>query len=176
MLIGARFLQGVGGAMTSAVILGMIVTMFPEPREQAKAIGVYSFVASAGASIGLLAGRRADRGDQLALDLLREPADRRRDRGARAAPGRGRRGHRARPGRRRARRRAGHRRADARRLHDPRGRRLRLGVGAHARPRRGVARAAGRRSSRARRARPTRSCRCGSSARATSRAPTSCRC
>jgi MFS family permease len=34
----------------------MIVTMFPEPREQAKAIGVYSFVASAGASIGLLAG------------------------------------------------------------------------------------------------------------------------
>jgi EmrB/QacA subfamily drug resistance transporter len=56
MLIGARFLQGVGGALTSAVILGMIVTMFPEPREQAKAIGVYSFVASAGASIGLLAG------------------------------------------------------------------------------------------------------------------------
>jgi MFS family permease len=38
------------------VILGMIVTMFPEPREQAKAIGVYSFVASAGASIGLLLG------------------------------------------------------------------------------------------------------------------------
>ena len=34
----------------------MIVTMFPEPREQAKAIGIYSFVASAGASIGLLAG------------------------------------------------------------------------------------------------------------------------
>ena len=32
MLIGARFIQGVGGAMTSAVILGMIVTMFPEPR------------------------------------------------------------------------------------------------------------------------------------------------
>jgi EmrB/QacA subfamily drug resistance transporter len=56
MLVGARFLQGVGGALTSAVILGMIVTMFPEPREQAKAIGVYSFVASAGASIGLLAG------------------------------------------------------------------------------------------------------------------------
>ena len=56
MLIAARFVQGVGGALTSAVILGMIVTMFPEPREQAKAIGVYSFVASAGASIGLLAG------------------------------------------------------------------------------------------------------------------------
>jgi EmrB/QacA subfamily drug resistance transporter len=56
MLVGARFLQGVGGAVTSAVILGMIVTMFPEPRERAKAIGVYSFVASAGASIGLLLG------------------------------------------------------------------------------------------------------------------------
>jgi EmrB/QacA subfamily drug resistance transporter len=56
MLIGARFVQGAGGAVASAVILGMIVTMFPEPREQAKAIGVFSFIASAGASIGLLAG------------------------------------------------------------------------------------------------------------------------
>jgi EmrB/QacA subfamily drug resistance transporter len=56
MLIVARFVQGIGGALTSAVILGMIVTMFQEPREQAKAIGVYSFVASSGASIGLLAG------------------------------------------------------------------------------------------------------------------------
>ena len=56
MLVAARFVQGVGGAMTSAVILGMIVTMFPEPREQAKAIGVYAFVASAGGSIGLLVG------------------------------------------------------------------------------------------------------------------------
>jgi EmrB/QacA subfamily drug resistance transporter len=56
MLVGARFLQGVGGAMTSAVALGMIVTMFPDPREQAKAIGVYGFVASAGGSVGLLAG------------------------------------------------------------------------------------------------------------------------
>ena len=56
MLVGARFVQGIGGAMTSAVILGMIVTMFPQPREQAKAIGVYAFVASAGGSVGLLAG------------------------------------------------------------------------------------------------------------------------
>src|SRR6266851_3585931 len=56
MLIAARFVQGVGGAMASAVILGMIVTMFPEPPEQAKAIGVYSAVAAAGASVGLLAG------------------------------------------------------------------------------------------------------------------------
>src|SRR3984893_16594447 len=56
VLVGARFLQGIGGAMTSAVILGMIVTMFPEPAEQAKAIAVYAFVASAGGSVGLLAG------------------------------------------------------------------------------------------------------------------------
>ena len=55
-LIAARFVQGAGGALASAVVLGMIVTMFPEPREQAKAIGVYGFVASAGGSIGLLAG------------------------------------------------------------------------------------------------------------------------
>jgi EmrB/QacA subfamily drug resistance transporter len=56
VLVGARFVQGIGGAMTSAVILGMIVTMFPQPGERAKAIGVYSFVASAGGAGGLLAG------------------------------------------------------------------------------------------------------------------------
>jgi EmrB/QacA subfamily drug resistance transporter len=56
VLVAARFVQGLGGALTSAVVLGMIVTMFPEPAELAKAIGVYGFVASAGGSIGLLAG------------------------------------------------------------------------------------------------------------------------
>jgi MFS family permease len=56
MLIAARFVQGIGGAMTSAVILGMIVTMFPDPREQGRAIGIYSFVASAGGAVGLLLG------------------------------------------------------------------------------------------------------------------------
>ena len=56
MLVGFRFIQGIGGAFASAVILGMIVTMFPEPAKQAKAIGVYGFVASAGGSIGLLLG------------------------------------------------------------------------------------------------------------------------
>jgi EmrB/QacA subfamily drug resistance transporter len=56
VLVAARLVQGIGGALTSSVILGMIVTMFPEPRERAKAIGVFSFVASAGGSIGLLAG------------------------------------------------------------------------------------------------------------------------
>src|SRR5258708_12945104 len=56
MVVGARFLQGTGGALTSAVILGMIVTMFSDPREQARAIGVFAFIASAGAAVGLLAG------------------------------------------------------------------------------------------------------------------------
>jgi len=56
MLVAARFAQGAGGALTSAVVLGMIVTMFPEPQAQAKAIGVFAFVASAGGAVGLLAG------------------------------------------------------------------------------------------------------------------------
>ncbi|MEU3569792.1 MFS transporter [Kitasatospora sp. NPDC036755] len=56
MLLVSRFVQGVGGAVTSSVTLAMIVTMFTEPKERAKAIGVYSFVQSAGGTIGLLAG------------------------------------------------------------------------------------------------------------------------
>ena len=55
-LVAARFVQGIGGAMSRPWCWGMIVTMFPEPRDQAKAIGMYAFVASAGGSIGLLAG------------------------------------------------------------------------------------------------------------------------
>ena len=80
LLIGARFVQGVGGAMTSAVILGMIVTMFP------RAVG-----AGQGDRRLQLRGRgrrrdrparrrRPDAGDQLALDLLRQRPDRNRDR------------------------------------------------------------------------------------------------
>ncbi|MGW7447332.1 DHA2 family efflux MFS transporter permease subunit [Kitasatospora sp. NPDC054795] len=55
-LIAARFLQGVGGAMASAVSLGMIVTLFPEPAERGRAIGAFSFVGAAGASIGQVLG------------------------------------------------------------------------------------------------------------------------
>ena len=55
-LVAARFVQGAGGAMTSAVILGTIVTLFSEGRERARAIGVYSFVSAAGGAVGLLAG------------------------------------------------------------------------------------------------------------------------
>ena len=56
MLVAARFIQGIGGAVSSAVILAMIVTLFPKQDELAKAFGVFSFIASAGAAIGLLAG------------------------------------------------------------------------------------------------------------------------
>ena len=56
MLIAARFIQGIGGAVSSAVILAMIVTLFPEPLERAKAFGIFSFVASSGAVVGLIAG------------------------------------------------------------------------------------------------------------------------
>ncbi|MFF8975121.1 MFS transporter [Streptomyces sp. NPDC014995] len=55
-LIAARFVQGVGGAIASAGILGMIVTMFPEPREQARAIGAFSFASAGGGAIGPLVG------------------------------------------------------------------------------------------------------------------------
>ena len=55
-LIGARFAQGVGGAMASSVVLGMIFAAFPEPRELAKAIGVFSFVGAAGGALGPLVG------------------------------------------------------------------------------------------------------------------------
>src|SRR3981081_1953675 len=56
MLVAARFVQGIGGAVSAAVILAMIVTLFPKQDEQAKAFGIFSFIASAGAAIGLLAG------------------------------------------------------------------------------------------------------------------------
>jgi len=56
MLIGARFLQGVGGAMQASVILAIIVTEFPQPSERARAMGAYVFTAVAGGSLGLLLG------------------------------------------------------------------------------------------------------------------------
>ena len=129
MLVGARFVQGIGGAMTSAVILGMIVTMFPEPREQAKAIGVYAFVASAGGSVGLLAGGVLTQSINWHWIFFINIPIGDRDGAVRAAAARARRGHRPGRGRRRARRRADHLVADARRLHDRQaGGRPRLGA------------------------------------------------
>ncbi len=56
MLVAARFVQGIGGALSSSVIVAIIVTEFPSPTERAKAMSAYVFVAVGGGSIGLLAG------------------------------------------------------------------------------------------------------------------------
>ncbi len=56
LLITARFVQGAAGAMVSAVALGMVVGLYPEGRDRARAMGVYSFTQSAGGVLGLLAG------------------------------------------------------------------------------------------------------------------------
>jgi MFS family permease len=55
-LVAARVLQGAGGGLGSAVVLGMIVAAYPDPRGRARAIGAFSFVGAAGASIGLILG------------------------------------------------------------------------------------------------------------------------
>jgi EmrB/QacA subfamily drug resistance transporter len=55
-LIGARAVQGLGAAVVSAVALSLIVTLFTEPSERAKAMGVFGFVAAGGGSIGVLLG------------------------------------------------------------------------------------------------------------------------
>ncbi len=56
VLIAARFVQGLGGAVSSSVIIAMIVSEFPEPAERAKAMSAYIFVAVGGGSVGLLVG------------------------------------------------------------------------------------------------------------------------
>ena len=87
-LVAARFIQGVGGAMTSAVILGMIVTMFTDASRAGKGDRGVRVRRLGGRIGGPARGRRADAVDQLALDLLRQPADRHRHgaRGAAARP------------------------------------------------------------------------------------------
>jgi EmrB/QacA subfamily drug resistance transporter len=56
MLVGARAVQGIGGAVASAVSLSLTMTLFTEPAERAKAMGIFGFVASGGGSIGVLLG------------------------------------------------------------------------------------------------------------------------
>ena len=56
MLVTARTVQGVGGAVASAVSLSLMMTLFTEPAERAKAMGVFGFVAAGGGSIGVLLG------------------------------------------------------------------------------------------------------------------------
>src|SRR5213595_716074 len=56
MLVAARTVQGLGGAVASAVSLSLMMTLFTEPAERAKAMGVFGFVAAGGGSIGVLLG------------------------------------------------------------------------------------------------------------------------
>ena len=56
LLIAARFAQGAAGAMVSAVALGMVLALYPDPHGRARAMGIYSFTQSAGGVLGLLAG------------------------------------------------------------------------------------------------------------------------
>ncbi|MDA0165583.1 MFS transporter [Solirubrobacter ginsenosidimutans] len=56
LLIAARFLQGLGGAISTSVIIALIVTDFPRPDERVKAMGAYMFVVTSGGSLGLLLG------------------------------------------------------------------------------------------------------------------------
>lgn len=55
-LVAARAVQGIGGAIASAVALSLVMNMFPEPKERAKAMGVYGFVAAGGGSVGAFLG------------------------------------------------------------------------------------------------------------------------
>jgi len=56
LLVTARAVQGLGGAVVSAVALSLMMNLFPEPTERAKAMGVYGFVCAGGGSIGVLLG------------------------------------------------------------------------------------------------------------------------
>jgi EmrB/QacA subfamily drug resistance transporter len=56
MLVGARAVQGLGGAIVSAVALSLMMMLFTEPAERAKAMGIFGFVASGGGSLGVLLG------------------------------------------------------------------------------------------------------------------------
>lgn len=56
MLLASRFAQGIGGAVASACVLGMVATVFSDRREQSRAIAVYSFASAGGGAIGPLLG------------------------------------------------------------------------------------------------------------------------
>jgi EmrB/QacA subfamily drug resistance transporter len=55
-LVAARAVQGIGGAVASAVSLSLLMTLFTEPAERAKAMGVFGFVAAGGGSLGVVLG------------------------------------------------------------------------------------------------------------------------
>ena len=144
LLIIARAVQGVGGAIASAVSLSLMMNLFTEPADRAKAMGVFGFVASGGGSIGvLLGGVLTDVLDWHWIFLVNLPI------GIavfalslRLLPGSRGQGSRRQP--RRRRRHHGHGRADARRLRDRQRQPGRLDVAQHARPARHRRRAARR--------------------------------
>ena len=76
MLVAARAVQGFGGAIVSAVSLSLIVSLFVEPAERAKAMGVFGFVAAGGGTLGVLLGGVLTDLLELALDLPRQRPDR----------------------------------------------------------------------------------------------------
>ena len=78
-------MQGVGGAIASAVSLGLVMYLFTENADRAKAMGIFGFVASGGGAIGVLLGGDPHRRARLALDLPRQHPDRHRRRRALAA-------------------------------------------------------------------------------------------
>ena len=176
LLVGARAVQGLGGAVVSAVALSLIMTLFTEPAERAKAMGVFGFVVAGGGSIGvLLGGVLTDALDWHWIFLVNVPigvavyvlslrlVPSSRGLGRARPPRRRRRGH-------------GHRLADARRLRDRERQRGGLDVRPDARPARGRRPSSSASSSRSSRASPRRSCRSGSSGCATSRRRTSSAC
>ena len=77
LLVAARAVQGLGGAVVSAVALSLIMDLFTEPADRAKAMGVYGFVCAGGGSIGVLLGGLLTGALQLALDLPGQHPDRR---------------------------------------------------------------------------------------------------
>ncbi len=142
LLVAARAIQGLGGAIVSAVALSLMMTLFTEPAERAKAMGVFGFVAAGRRQHRRAARRSPDRRARLALDLPRQRPDR--GRGLRslaeAAAGRPRAGRRWTPRRRRRDHRDGL--ADARRLRDRERQRHRLDVRPDPRPARRLGHAA----------------------------------
>src|SRR5712672_1724685 len=56
LLIAARAVQGLGGAVVSSIALSLMMNIFTEPGERAKAMGIFGFVCAGGGSIGVLAG------------------------------------------------------------------------------------------------------------------------
>ncbi len=74
MLVAARAVQGVGGAIVQAVALSLILDLFPEPGARAKAMSVWGFVASAGGAVGVvLGGALTQAGDWHLIFLINVP-------------------------------------------------------------------------------------------------------